>query len=60
VTELLKRCWQALRTLSGDDAYERYLAHRCARHATDAPPLDRAAFFRAEQQRKWEGVKRCC
>ena len=53
--------WTALRNLSGDDAYERYLAHRRSHDACDrGAPLDRAAFFRAEQTRKWEGVKRCC
>ena len=60
MTELLQRCWHTLRRLSGDDAYERYLAHRRAQHASDAPPLSRAEFFRAEQQRKWSGVNRCC
>jgi uncharacterized short protein YbdD (DUF466 family) len=59
VTELLRRCWQTLRTLSGDDAYERYLVHRLAHHADEAP-LSRAEYFRAEQQRKWSGVNRCC
>jgi uncharacterized short protein YbdD (DUF466 family) len=63
VTELLRRVWSALREASGDDAYERYLAHRreCpdGRHA-GTPLLDRAAFFREEQRRKWEGVRRCC
>ena len=60
MTELLRRCWHTLRTISGDDAYERYLAHRRAQHADEAPPLSRAEYFRAEQQRKWSGVKRCC
>jgi uncharacterized short protein YbdD (DUF466 family) len=60
VTELLRRCWQTLRTISGDDAYDRYLAHHRARHVSDAAPLSRAEYFRAEQQRKWSGVKRCC
>ena len=59
MTELLRRCWQTLRAISGDDAYERYLAHRRAHHALE-PPLSRGEFFRAEQQRKWSGVKRCC
>jgi uncharacterized short protein YbdD (DUF466 family) len=59
VTELLKRAWRTLREVSGDDAYERYLAHRRSHAATD-PPLSRAEFFRAEQRRKWDGVKRCC
>ena len=60
MTELLRRCWQTLRTISGDDAYERYLAHRRAQHALDDPLLSRGEYFRAEQQRKWDGVKRCC
>ena len=50
-----------LRELTGDDAYERYLAHWRARHAADgAAPLDRAAFYREELRRKWDGVRRCC
>jgi uncharacterized short protein YbdD (DUF466 family) len=62
-----RRFWATLRELTGDDAYERYLAHWREHHAGDgAPlaredaPLGRAAFFRAEQRRKWDGVRRCC
>ncbi|MES2625633.1 MAG: YbdD/YjiX family protein [Pseudomonadota bacterium] len=53
------RFWQTLRRLTGDDAYERYLAHHNIHHDAE-PPLDRATFFRSEQKRKWEGVRRCC
>jgi uncharacterized short protein YbdD (DUF466 family) len=50
-----------IREISGDDAYERYIAHRRQCHgASSSAPLDRAAFFRDEQRRKWEGVRRCC
>ena len=57
----LQRIWALLREVTGDDAYERYLAHWRARHATGrATPLDRAAFCREEQRRKWDGVRRCC
>jgi uncharacterized short protein YbdD (DUF466 family) len=56
---LLQQSWCALRELSGDDAYERYLAHHAVTHPEQAP-LDRAAFFREEQKRKWDGVRRCC
>jgi uncharacterized short protein YbdD (DUF466 family) len=50
-----------LREATGDDAYERYLAHWRAHHSTtERAPLDRAAFCREEQRRKWEGVRRCC
>ncbi|WP_045225206.1 CstA-like transporter-associated (seleno)protein [Methyloterricola oryzae] len=55
------RLWRALRRLSGDDAYERYLAHWHEEHAdTGKAPLSRSEFFRAEQERKWSGIKRCC
>lgn len=56
----LQRLWRALRAVSGDDAYERYLAHWRAHHAGAGEPLDRSAFFKAEQERKWNGIKRCC
>lgn len=55
----LKQYWQILRHISGDDDYERYLVHHQAHHA-DLPVLDRGMFFRSEQQRKWEGIRRCC
>jgi uncharacterized short protein YbdD (DUF466 family) len=62
LAELKHSCssvWAAVRELSGDDAYERYLQHQAIAHPSEAP-LDRAAFFKAEQHRKWEGVRRCC
>lgn len=53
--------WSGLRRVSGDDAYERYLSHWRARHAREGgQPMDRKSFFKAEQARKWEGVRRCC
>ena len=55
----LRRAWVLFRELTGDDAYERYLDHWRAQHA-DREPLDRAAFYRDEQRRKWDGVRRCC
>jgi len=60
VFERLRTLWRALRALSGDDAYERYLAHWHAHHADEGEPLDRQAFHQAEIERKWSGVKRCC
>jgi len=56
----LRGLWRTLRTVSGDDAYERYLAHWRAHHAGEGKPLDRRAFFKSEQERKWNGIKRCC
>ncbi len=51
---------ETLRRLFGADDYERYLAHHRAHHAGDGPPLDRRAFYDAELERKWSGVRRCC
>ena len=56
---MLRRVWQFIRRLSGDDAYERYLRHHAAAHPGEQP-LCRKAFFRREQERKWSGVRRCC
>lgn len=59
--EALRRLWATLRELTGDDAYERYVQHWLTHHAgRGSAPLDRAAFCREEQRRKWEGVRRCC
>jgi uncharacterized short protein YbdD (DUF466 family) len=55
----LRKCLAYLRQVSGDDAYERYLAHHHQHHA-DQAILNRRAFYIAEQQRKWTGMKRCC
>lgn len=56
-----RRCWSGLRRLTGDDAYERYLAHWRAQHAHEGgEPLDRASFFKQELDRKWNGIRRCC
>ncbi|MFA7388272.1 MAG: YbdD/YjiX family protein [Thiohalobacteraceae bacterium] len=56
----LKQAWAIIRQLSGDDAYERYLRHWRAHHAHDGEPLSRRAYFKAEQERKWNGIRRCC
>ncbi len=55
----LKRAWQAVRQLSGDDAYERYLAQH-AEHHPEEPPLSREEFFKQWQDGKWKGTRRCC
>jgi uncharacterized short protein YbdD (DUF466 family) len=59
IKHTLHRIWRTIRRLSGDDAYERYLAHHAAHHS-DTPPLGREAFFKQWQDNKWKGVKRCC
>ncbi len=56
---MLRRLWKFIRRLSGDDAYERYLAHHAAAHPGE-PPLSRREYFKREQERKWGGIRRCC
>jgi uncharacterized short protein YbdD (DUF466 family) len=61
----LKTFWRAVRRLSGDDAYERYLEHYARCHLHDDAhecegPLSRAEFFKQWQDQKWNGIKRCC
>jgi uncharacterized short protein YbdD (DUF466 family) len=59
VRERIRRLWAGIRRLSGDDAYERYLRHHAIAHPHE-PVMDRGAFFRSEQERRWGGVTRCC
>jgi uncharacterized short protein YbdD (DUF466 family) len=63
--ETIKKVWRNIRQLSGDDAYERYLAHYTEHHVelneeVAESPLTREAFFKEWQDGKWKGVKRCC
>jgi uncharacterized short protein YbdD (DUF466 family) len=55
----LQRLWRFIQALTRDDAYERYCEHHRLYHG-DTALLDRKAFYLAEQERKWNGVKRCC
>jgi uncharacterized short protein YbdD (DUF466 family) len=57
----LKKLLGFIREISGDDAYERYLVHWQTHHAEqEVKPQTREEFFKAELERKWNGVKRCC
>jgi uncharacterized short protein YbdD (DUF466 family) len=55
----LAALWRALRSASGDDAYERYCSHLAARHPGE-PVMTRRAFCADAQRRKWSGINRCC
>ncbi len=57
--QLLSYIWRAIRELSGDDAYERYIAQHAANYP-DTTPLARKDFFLYQQQQKWSGIQRCC
>ena len=51
--------WRYLREVSGDDAYERYLAHHAAMHAGEKRMTPKE-YFAERQRQKWSGVTRCC
>ena len=51
--------WCFVRRVSGDDAYERYLRHHAEAHPHEVV-LSRKEFFRQEQDRQWNGIRRCC
>lgn len=52
--------WQALRRVSGDDAYDQYLRHQQRAHPGE-PCLDRREFYLDNEKRRWGGgVQRCC
>lgn len=48
-----------LRGVTGDDAYEKYLAHH-QRTQPEVPPLSAEAFFKAQLEQKWTCVNGCC
>ena len=56
---LLSYVWRVIRELSGDDAYERYIAQHAINYP-DIKPLARKDFFHYQQQQKWSGIQRCC
>ena len=55
----LQHLWGYLRQVTGDDAYERYLAHQNLAHAGE-PPLTPQEYFKRRQEEKWSKVSRCC
>lgn len=59
--KIFNKGWQAIRRLSGDDAYDQYLQHFAELHADEGKaPLSRQEFFKQWQDKKWSGVNRCC
>ena len=59
IGRVLSAAWRYLREVSGDDAYERYLAHHTTHHAGETP-LTSKEYFAERQRQKWTGVTRCC
>jgi len=59
VMNKIRQGWRSLRTLTGDDAYDRYLEHHCCTRSPLAP-LSRKEYFSRAQQGHWEKINRCC
>ncbi len=50
---LSDRVWRILRTISGDDAYDRYLAR------AEVHPLSRREFYDQRLHHKWDRLSTC-
>ncbi len=48
-----------LRGVTGDDAYDKYLAHHERTHP-DQTPMTAGEFFQAQLDQKWNCVSGCC
>lgn len=59
VADLIAGGRRWLRWLNGDTAYEAHVAHLRAAHP-DAVVPTRAEFYRAETERRWNRIRRCC
>jgi uncharacterized short protein YbdD (DUF466 family) len=51
--------WNFLRQASGDDAYERYLAHMVRAHPGQ-PVMNHSGYYRFRTEQKWSRITRCC
>jgi len=59
VRQFLSAGLSLLRGVTGDDAYEKYLAHHERTHPGVAP-MTPGEFFQAQLDSKWNCVSGCC
>lgn len=52
--------WAFLREITGDDAYERYIASGVRLEGADFVPLTRRGFEGQRQRLRWSRPSRCC
>jgi uncharacterized short protein YbdD (DUF466 family) len=61
MTNPLKKLWWWLRQITGDAAYENYLAHRrVSPQERDTSAMSRDEFYADSLQRKYSTISRCC
>jgi len=58
---IVKSIWKFIRTLSGDNAYEKYLENikSCKKH-NELIPLSSRDFYQKRIDEKWNKINRCC
>lgn len=59
VRQFLSSGLSLLRGVTGDDAYEKYLAHMQA-NESGVTPMTEKEFFRAQMEQKWSCISGCC
>ena len=59
VRQFLSSGLSLLRGVTGDDAYEKYIAHMRANQPGDTPMSERD-FFRAQLEQKFNCINGCC
>jgi len=55
----LRSIWEYLKEISGENAYDRYLAVHTATHP-GKPPMSRGEFYRARQDEKYANLGSRC
>lgn len=59
VRQFLSSGLSLLRGVTGDDAYEKYLAHMRA-NEPETTPMSEREFFRAQMEKRWNCISGCC
>ena len=59
IRQFLSSGLSLLRGVTGDDAYEKYLAHM-QRTEPSRTPMNEKEFFRAQMEQKWSCINGCC
>jgi uncharacterized short protein YbdD (DUF466 family) len=59
ILQPVKHAWEYLKEISGENAYDRYLAVHAATHP-DKPPMGRGEFYRQRQDEKYNNPGSRC
>jgi uncharacterized short protein YbdD (DUF466 family) len=59
VRQFLSSGLSLLRGVTGDDAYEKYVAHMRTREP-DTEPMSAREFYKTQMEQKWNCISGCC